>query len=687
MNRFLELLVVAVGAMAASSAWSAEVIEGQIAVIEEGTVTVQTDSDFVPSPGDKVEIGLELPGLDEFDLSALGKVAEVKGDLIVVKLIATLSKIERFHVAKITSDKPTKRTQPKLPGKATGQGAWVVTFDDLKAGDQTGDALAPYGITEVRTGVGQPLVYVPSKAPVLPQGRKSLLSAGSSSACTSTLKLTFAAPLRRFELVRIGVIDGASLPKWRMEAQDGEGKIVAAAGESDWGFDEKTKRFTVAGPGIMSVRIDVDNCWRDGTFATYSTLPIAELLLEADSLPNDSLPSNDPPQTPAKMPDESADLPAGQSRLGEYDEVVSSIAVLSDGRQAISVAHGTQTRTWDLRTTPYVKGKHRLEHGRHIRFWDLRTGTELRQIEFGDETTLCCAVTPDGRRAAVGTTDGTVQIWDLEAGHVMGRLRGHTTWVGAVAISPDGRRVLSGAGDVTLEEVPGNPAAPIRTARNDCTVRLWDVATGRELARLSGHQGMIKSVVFSPDGRKALSSSTDRTTRLWDLETGKEVRRFIERRPLAVLKAVFSPDGNRILTSSGGDPEVEDDPQTLDGQPLERAPGQPGVPDFLPRTDEFGQETDTFALRLWDVASGKFVCSFHGHTQQMESVEFSPDGRRILSGSTDRTVRLWDAESGETVAVFKGHEGAVSCVTFTPDGRRVLSSSTDQTLRVWSLPK
>ncbi len=485
-------------------------IKGKVVEIQAESVSLKLDSDLLPNVGDKVEIYIELEGLDDVALVASGKVSKADGDVVLVKIDETPGKLEKAQLARISSAQPRKRTI-SIPG--------------------------------------------------------------------------------------------------------------------------------------------------------------------------------DPPKTPTTMPDEPADLPAGLSRLGEHDEVVGSIAVLSDGRQAISVAHGKQTHSWDLRTTPYVKGKHRLEHGRHIRFWDLRTGTELRQIEFGDETTLCCAVTPDGRRAAVGTSDGTVQLWDLEAGRVTGLLLGHTTWVGAVAISSGGRFVLSGAGEVSLEEVPGNPTAPARTVRKDCTVRLWDAATGRELARFEGHQGMIKSVAFSPDGGKVLSASTDRTTRLWNIGTGKEERRFIERRPLGVLKAVFSPEGKRILTSSGGAPEVEEDPQTLDGQPLERAPGQPGVPDFLPRTDEFGDETDTFALRLWDIASGQLVRSFHGHTQRMECVEFSPDGRRVLSGSSDRTVRLWDAESGETLAVFAGHEGAVSCVAFTPDGRRVLSGSIDKTLRVWSLPK
>jgi hypothetical protein len=226
-----------------------------------------------------VEIGSGLPGLDFFDTNALGMVQEVTGNIVVVKVFTTFEPIERFHVARITSVRPARRGQSSTPGDASP----TVTFDELKQGDQSSDALARYGITAIRTNENHPLVYAAAESQVLPAERKNVISAGTVSTRMSTLTFTFARPLRRFEIVRIGVIRGGSLPKWRMEALDGEGNVVDATGEGDWGFDANPKRFSVAGRGIVSVRIEADNRWGDLTFASYSALPIVELRLEEDS--------------------------------------------------------------------------------------------------------------------------------------------------------------------------------------------------------------------------------------------------------------------------------------------------------------------------------------------------------------------------------------------------------------------
>ncbi|MBI2900103.1 MAG: hypothetical protein HYY17_07950 [Planctomycetes bacterium] len=73
------------------------------------------------------------------------------------------------------------------------------------------------------------------------------------------------------------------------------------------------------------------------------------------------------------------------------------------------------------------------------------------------------------------------------------------------------------------------------------------------------------------------------------------------------------------------------------------------------------------------------------HAGAVESVAFSPDGKRALSGSDDATLKLWEVESGKEIATWKGHEKEVSSVAFSPDGKRALSGSEDNTLKLWEV--
>ncbi|MEO1528528.1 MAG: WD40 repeat domain-containing protein [Planctomycetota bacterium] len=88
-------------------------------------------------------------------------------------------------------------------------------------------------------------------------------------------------------------------------------------------------------------------------------------------------------------------------------------------------------------------------------------------------------------------------------------------------------------------------------------------------------------------------------------------------------------------------------------------------------------------LKLWDSESGQELASLTGHSGRVRAVAFRPDGRWIVSGSGDRTLKLWDSESGQELASLIGHFGWVRAVAFSPDGRRIVSGSDDQTLLVW----
>jgi hypothetical protein len=88
-------------------------------------------------------------------------------------------------------------------------------------------------------------------------------------------------------------------------------------------------------------------------------------------------------------------------------------------------------------------------------------------------------------------------------------------------------------------------------------------------------------------------------------------------------------------------------------------------------------------LRLWDADTGDSLHVFTGHTDNVNSAAFSPDGRTIVSASFDRTLRLWDADTGDTLRVFTGHTDTVNSAAFSPDGRTLVSASWDGTLRLW----
>jgi len=90
-------------------------------------------------------------------------------------------------------------------------------------------------------------------------------------------------------------------------------------------------------------------------------------------------------------------------------------------------------------------------------------------------------------------------------------------------------------------------------------------------------------------------------------------------------------------------------------------------------------------LKVWDLETGRALCTLEGHSDNVSSVAVTPDGKRAVSASWDRTLKVWDLDAGHTLQTLKGHSDIVFGVAVTPDGKRAVSASWDNTLKVWDL--
>ncbi|MBN9524339.1 WD40 repeat domain-containing protein [bacterium] len=245
--------------------------------------------------------------------------------------------------------------------------------------------------------------------------------------------------------------------------------------------------------------------------------------------------------------------------------------------------------------------------------WDAATGERVAGPFAHPPGVRSVALSPDGKRLAVGGQNAVVRVWHVDTGRP--------------AVSPKQREFFHPARFVCFNHTGTRLAADVFNG-----FRVWDVATGEPVTPEIRHEGMLNSLRFNIDDTLLVSAVQEGTAQVWDAATGKAVGPRLKHAG-PVREAVFSPDGKRVATAS------------LDG-----------------------------TVRLWTAATGEPVTAplkMPGG-RHPTGVAFDPAGKRLAILCGDAPGTIWDIESEMPRAALRVlYYHGIEHVYFSPDGRYV----------------
>jgi len=247
---------------------------------------------------------------------------------------------------------------------------------------------------------------------------------------------------------------------------------------------------------------------------------------------------------------------------------------------------------------------------------------------------------------------------------LVGFLQGHDDRAGPAVFSPDGTLVAAGG--------------------DDDRIIVWDVRSGQERMRLA-RGGNVRTIAFSADGATLAGAGHDNTVSLWDVRTGREdgpafagnvgIVRTLAFRPHSGVMA-SAAEGTILLWDVAGRQVVG---RLEQGSPVDSVA-------FTPDGKRLAAASEDGRVVVWDVDSGQRVSDVVGHSDQARTVAISPDGDLLASGGNDKAVVLWDLHTLTRVGEpLLGHAERIFSLSFSADSRTLASGSRDHRVVLWDV--